>query len=1437
MRRLTLIAVLTLLSLQWGDAITPIPEGQEYVYSYTGVVRAKNSGSDVYASQWNMAGKLIMQSNGDDIVMKYDDIISSIFNGDLKNLKNAEEKIIPEEAHKLYLPFVVHYHKNGSALSLSHQPDDALWSLNMKRAIASIIQLDTENTDHLHEKKFYEESIYGNCEAEYTVEKHDTDKTVSKTINDGLCLDVLERSWSSSTQAPAMPKGFRPITTNIVRTYRFVQNDDTYLLKHVESNSNITYLNMHCERSSLQLVQSQVFHLLSNSAISKPIDVTKNTESIGLIYSHDEEDPSFGRHKKETELIDSDKWLMDLYGSYKEFKTDFHKYPLIPGDMGYNNSVRAMFTSLSHILDANVLEGTLFGPLFGDEYEMYSVFRSLIPYVGTNGTIELIRKVLETNSLRFDPFSMQTIAIFPKYVKIYTEDLLKRMEILMDLKRSRSQQLKYTGIVCFAAMVGEAKLRAEVSDENLRDYSTKYYRHFKEAVKHEEKMIYLLGLINMGNLLNVDVMIKIINDKEESHHIRSLAAYGFKSYLSSSSENMFSMLWPIAKNQKEHFEVRAAVLDLLMSSDLTQEEFNVIIEHFKNNVDIKDPFEKHLKNYLATTLQSLQNTTMYNDYLGAMASDPDVNMTGYYDAWTTGNYRIAYTDAKPNFGSYFQARLVSNPVTNAINVIQLSYNHFAMSLDLGTYTVYIKLDGVADLLFVNSYLNDRPNYEIGIPQLIELLKKFNYKLIEDRDIHIEVVLFCDNRVLFSIYVNKDTMKHSGNQMYDYIPLLEFLTHYEFVTFPKMYMGDMRTDLGTRVATFNMETEIVSHNLTTNFRKNYDASTDVKSAELYYRSSRYTYIILESYNPLLDVNINVYKYKSKGHRVQMPISLNTTGQYLIFEKHEDSINLVLGRTIGMSVDNKEILATYCKFCEMDFELPVEPSTEKLEYLKNFNTVLNMTVTKGDNEPSLDNLLKYIDSYKRNSMAFELAGPVLLFFYELDYYRYLGPETGSLSLRNKVHYKEPTENLLKWDFDIDDIYDEYSPINGTELTAYLTLSCRKKQDASELGSIALKYAYTIAPVSYNTSTSTQIEQRHQLRVNYTNETAKYSMCFDHELQYPSRNANKLSISHPEPARGKGRFSMGTTNETFACSNYFSIAFFDIFESAENYMEKVENMKEYKTCKQDSIGFKYTPPTDACWKVHEAVQTYNNYTLYLDLKNAWLFSRLAMKLRMKDRGYKLFEVYMVHDDIAHFTVSRDLLKMYGVAWLPEGLQGLLDSDISLKLFHGVEKPTSVAYDDYDVIIGYSSTCDITTSKISTFTSKDIENYKSEDGKEIVAYVECFDRARGGMTIQKFSDKKLGFTMWSGNDTLVTSVAGNKLKVALNGEELHKQYTSEQNFKIYFLEDDVLYITNQFLEVYYNTEFISIKAPSLYNNYICGLCAYEDRRNIDNLVTNLVD
>lgn len=65
-------------------------------------------------------------------------------------------------------------------------------------------------------------------------------------------------------------------------------------------------------------------------------------------------------------------------------------------------------------------------------------------------------------------------------------------------------------------------------------------------------------------------------------------------------------------------------------------------------------------------------------------------------------------------------------------------------------------------------------------------------------------------------------------------LLYMLMYYEYVSFPKMYMGYMRTDLGTRVANLNMETNIGSHNLTMEKHNIFHDIYNGTKAELTYR---------------------------------------------------------------------------------------------------------------------------------------------------------------------------------------------------------------------------------------------------------------------------------------------------------------------------------------------------------------------------------------------------------------------------------------------------------------------------------------------------------------------------------------------------------------------------------------------------------------------------
>ncbi|GLV31871.1 crossveinless d [Carabus blaptoides fortunei] len=1412
MGRLTFIAVLTLLYLQWGDSATIIRKdsgkNNEFLFDYGGVVKAKNSATETLLSIWSVNANLTLQSKGNDIVMKFNDIKNSLFTGDLEDAAAAKLLPIPEGAHHLSLPFIVHYYENGSASSLSHQPDDPLWSLNMKRAIASIIQLDTEHLNDLNGTNHVEESIYGNCEAEYLVfedynrgNEETTSFTVSKNWSDTSCADRLDNVWNN-------PSINLPIHTKVNREYRIQLANSDSTVEKISIESRATIIFNYNERSDQELEQRQYFFFKHKRDIVTPIDVSKITKSTSLVYVFDEDETSGRKPKK---VVDQEKLIQDLRDSYTAFEADLQRTPLVPGDIGINDTLLDIANTLRE-MDKDSMDLTAFAALFTGDNEMKGLLVSMLPYIGTNEAVELIKLLVEKRDL--DDLSLiKLMATFPRYVDEYSPELFKKMEVLLSLNAG-SQYVKHTAILSFANLVDQAYAHIGKPEKYLQEYANQFLTLYKKASNDESKMMYLHGVINIGGLLDTNELISIIESKDESHYIRTLAAYGFKPYLISNKQEfqLFKRLWTIVSNADEHFDVRVAVLDLLMNSELTKTQFDTIIKYFEKSSN--DPVQKHLQNYLSTTLESLQNTTKFNDYLGGLATELSINIPSYHETWTTGNYRIGYSDAKPTFGRYFHASLIANPVTNAINVIQLGSNQFGMTMSPSAYILYLRLDGVADNIF-SFILKGKDPSTIEFPELVKILSKFNYKLIEDQKMHIEVVLFCDYRVVFGMQINQANVKTvMRNPMIR--EALELIRKYESVTYSKMYYGVMRSDLGTLVKTNLMETNFVSHELVTDLDEIRNKSIEVKTGKVKLRISNYEVINMVSYNPMVDLSISTYRYKSNAQRLDLPISANITGEYLIFENHDDVYNYVLSREIGITVDDAKKLNKYCSICEAAVKLPHQEPTMKLAKLEEIGLKLNVTSTKGlytlnTFDPD------FVEEYYSNSLAIPLAEPLLLMFYVADVYHYFGPTVNSESVRSKSYLSVPIQYRVEGAYNIDDIYEGKDPINGTQLSAGVKITSIIHPDSEDFASVRTRYSYSSAPVLNPKDGSSHMTQKHKFRLDYTDSHNINLICFDRELQYPRRRPDKLSISPVEPAIGKGRISTGKSDKSYTCSNDFSITFSEIYEPADNQMETVQNMKEYKICKQEAAGLKYIPPTEACLDVHDAVSKYNKYMLFVDLKNAGEWSQMDKDLRTSDRGIKALEYNYIDDDLAHVELSGKFWNLF-----PIDLDKIMDFNISLGVFSGSENPTSVAYGDDDVIFGISSLCDITPSQINTFTGKHIENYQAEDGKEIVAYIECFNRTRNGLTIQKFSDKKIGFTMWSGSDKLIVSLAEGKMKVNLNGEELHKQHSASM-IKVYFLADDVIYIANDDFEVYYNTEYISIKTLFLYNNYICGLCAHD--------------
>lgn len=107
----------------------------------------------------------------------------------------------------------------------------------------------------------------------------------------------------------------------------------------------------------------------------------------------------------------------------------------------------------------------------------------------------------------------------------------------------------------------------------------------------------------------------------------------------------------------------------------------------------------------------------------------------------------------------YQVQIVADSDCNTISSIQFSYNGFALSDRLQSYTARFKLEGIAQYLFADAIFKRRLNNNIDVAELIELIKKNHYKIKEDVEVHVEIILFVNGQVVYVAYYNRESLKN------------------------------------------------------------------------------------------------------------------------------------------------------------------------------------------------------------------------------------------------------------------------------------------------------------------------------------------------------------------------------------------------------------------------------------------------------------------------------------------------------------------------------------------------------------------------------------------------------------------------------------------------------------------------------------------------------
>jgi len=122
-------------------------DGQEYQYNYISYTTSGVKEPSPYGSSFGIRANLLVQKSAGEAVVKLSDVALGLHNGPEALLHTVKFLKKPEVA-PLEKPFKISY-LNGKVTGFDADASDSEWSINIKKGLATTLQLDVSAGDNL----------------------------------------------------------------------------------------------------------------------------------------------------------------------------------------------------------------------------------------------------------------------------------------------------------------------------------------------------------------------------------------------------------------------------------------------------------------------------------------------------------------------------------------------------------------------------------------------------------------------------------------------------------------------------------------------------------------------------------------------------------------------------------------------------------------------------------------------------------------------------------------------------------------------------------------------------------------------------------------------------------------------------------------------------------------------------------------------------------------------------------------------------------------------------------------------------------------------------------------------------------------------------------------------------------------------------------------